>query len=426
MKQIFDTYLENEAEINTWLEGLAPKEELPIYSSIDIRESDTKLSSIDTNLFPAGFNNLCMFSIQRAHTVFKEAILSKKPSCKHILLICEEHTRNKWYLENIYNIKLIANKAGFEVTVATFMKDGLKDLNSDYIDVESALENPLRIHRLRPIIDGIKTGNTDIDLILLNNDLSEGVPDDLIESKIPIFPSPCVGWHNRKKTTHFKCFNKISADLCQKLDPSGNLDPWFISTLYDEESNIDINSETDRQKLYQTAKTLLENIQEKYDQHHIKDAPYIFIKANSGTYGMGVLPIYHAEEILELNRKARNRLFKGKGSIPITGYILQEGINSSLKIGGNSAEIVLYLINNTCIGSFYRVNADKKSSENLNSSGMSFKRVCAKNDREPLDDAQYTASDDCGISLPTRQQKCYSLIGKIAGIAAYFEKEESQ
>lgn len=422
---IFDAYLKQESEINDWIDSLAPHKDRPIYTSVDIRESEDKLSGIDTNLFPAGFNNLCMFSIQRAHDVFQKAILSKNPNCKHLLLICEEHTRNKWYLENVYNIKLIANKAGFKVTIATFMNDSLKEINADYIDVESQLGNELRIHRLKPIIDTIKDKNADIDLILLNNDLSDGIPEEILQSNIPIFPSPCVGWHNRKKSTHFKWFNQIAADLCKKLDPKGGLDPWFISTLFKEVENIDINIQDDRQLLYENAKTLLADIQTKYDQYNIKESPYIFLKANSGTYGMGVVAIYDANEILELNRKARNKLYKGKGSVPITNYILQEGIKSTVTVEDQSAELVVYLINNTSIGSFYRVNSDKNSSDNLNSTGMHFKRVCAKANREPLDDAQYNANEDCGIILPGHDQKCYDLIGRIAGIAAAHEKEEN-
>ena len=421
--QIIDRYIENETEINQWLNTLAPQNDLPIYSSVDIRDSSIKMSSIDTNLFPAGFNNLCRFSIQRAHTIFKEAILSKKNTCKHILIICEEHTRNKWYLENIYNIKFIAEKAGFKITIATFMKDSLKDLIDDQIDVVSQLNNPLTIHRLRPIINDIKSKNSDIDLILLNNDLSDGIPEELLESDIPIFPSPCVGWHNRKKSKHFKYFNTICEQLCLKLDPSGSLDPWFISTLFEEVDTIDINDENDRSNLYEKAKLLFEKIQKKHDRYQIKEAPYIFIKANSGTYGMGVLPIYKPEELLELNRKARNKLYKGKGAVPITGFILQEGISSTLKIHEKTAELVMYSINNTCIGSFYRVNSAKNHADNLNSTGMYFERVCAKKENTPLPEGQYDAEKNCGTVLNKKAQKSYDLIAKIAGIATVHEKE---
>ena len=105
-------YKDNEQKANTWFESLSTSLDLPVYTSVDIRDSGYKASSIDTNLFPAGFNNLCHVSIRNAVEKFKTAILSKASECKHILIICEEHTRNKWYLENIHTLDKIANDAG--------------------------------------------------------------------------------------------------------------------------------------------------------------------------------------------------------------------------------------------------------------------------------------------------------------------------
>ena len=94
------------------------------------------------------------------------------------------------------------------------------------------------------------------------------------------------------------------------------------------------------------------NIQEYYDKHSITKKPYLFLKANSGTYGMGVVAIHAPEDILDLNRKARNKLFKGKSSVPITSYILQEGVYSNLTVSNQSAEMVVYSIHNQPVGSF--------------------------------------------------------------------------
>ena len=77
---------------------------------------------------------------------------------------------------------------GFQTTIATFMsaKD-LEELSSDCLTLTTALDHQVTIQRLRPIIDAIKLGQSEIDLIILNNDLTSGIPDELIESELPIY-----------------------------------------------------------------------------------------------------------------------------------------------------------------------------------------------------------------------------------------------
>ncbi len=65
-----ETYLdklisENHDEIYQWIKSkynFAPA----FYSSVDIRYSESKIAPVDTNLFPAGFNNLSFEAIKEA------------------------------------------------------------------------------------------------------------------------------------------------------------------------------------------------------------------------------------------------------------------------------------------------------------------------------------------------------------------------
>src|SRR5438093_8674606 len=86
-------------EIFSWLESHEKSNELPLYSSVDIRDAGFKIAVIDTNLFPAGFNNLCEHGLEDSVKFLREAILRRVPHCKDILIVAEEHTRNTWYLE---------------------------------------------------------------------------------------------------------------------------------------------------------------------------------------------------------------------------------------------------------------------------------------------------------------------------------------
>ncbi|MCK5591110.1 MAG: glutamate--cysteine ligase, partial [Candidatus Pacebacteria bacterium] len=88
-------------KIHRWLQSYEGAKELPLYSSVDIRNAGFKAAVVDTNIFPAGFNNLCEHGLKDSEVFIREAINKRVPHCKDILIIAEEHTRNAWYLENI-------------------------------------------------------------------------------------------------------------------------------------------------------------------------------------------------------------------------------------------------------------------------------------------------------------------------------------
>ena len=88
---------------------------------------------------------------------------------------------------------------------------------------------------------------------------------------------------------------------------------------------------------------------------------------------MGVISINSTDEILNLNRKKRNKLSVGKSSIPIKSLIIQEGIPTINTINQNSAEEVIYNVNGIPISGFYRTHNKKSNKEILNATGMSFK-----------------------------------------------------
>ena len=50
--------IKSHMKIEAWFRNQWVKYPAPFYSSIDIRNSGYKIAPVDTNLFPAGFNNL--------------------------------------------------------------------------------------------------------------------------------------------------------------------------------------------------------------------------------------------------------------------------------------------------------------------------------------------------------------------------------
>src|SRR5512139_1798779 len=101
LQKIEAILLARQVEIEQWFRTQWLATPPPFYASVDLRNSGFKLAPVDTNLFPAGFNNLnpsfhplCVQAIQAAVEHFC-------PRACRILVVPESHTRNLYYLENV-------------------------------------------------------------------------------------------------------------------------------------------------------------------------------------------------------------------------------------------------------------------------------------------------------------------------------------
>ncbi|NQY73175.1 MAG: glutamate--cysteine ligase [Candidatus Margulisbacteria bacterium] len=404
--------------INKWLEDHENNGELPLYASVDIRDAGFKTAVVDTNLFPAGFNNLCVTSREDASITLKETILNRVPTCQRILIITEKHTRNKWYLENVVVLESMIKKAGFKTTIASFLDEESTDCQNDgFAELESASGKIVKTYCLKGLMKQIESQQGVFDLIILNNDLSSGIPEILQSSHIPIYPSVHAGWHARKKSHHFEHTNW----LVEAFSEITKQDPWLYSCLFKRSKNVNINDPKDRESLADYASDLFKDIQSKYTQHNITEKPYIFLKSDSGTYGMGVMPIEDPHDILTLNRKGRNKLAKGKSAIPISHFILQEGVPDTSTDQPYARDICIYQINNKIVGGFYRFNPNKGARDNLNSPGMSFKRMCQIPGSKACLVNQDSDAESCGIDPDPKKLELYQILARIAGISAQKE-----
>ncbi|MFA5060134.1 MAG: glutamate--cysteine ligase [Candidatus Omnitrophota bacterium] len=409
MQKFTEQIIAKNKEINNWL-SLKEKElgELPLYSSVDIRDAGFKTAIVDTNLFPAGFNNLCEHGTSVSVAALKSAILKRVPHCKNILIVAEEHTRNTWYLENIRTLQSLIEQAGFTARTTTFLYiQPVFCEDATYIELTTATGQPLTIFCFQKILKDMKAGKIHFDLIIMNNDLTEGIPELLKYADAPIYPPMQAGWHSRLKSDHFRYANELLTELASVID----IDPWLISCLNTTVDSVNINLDDDRRKLTDATENIFEKIREKYKQHNIKETPFIFIKADSGTYGMGVLPIRDPADIAALNRRNRNKLYKGKGSQVIARYLLQEGVPTTCKIDGKVSEPCLYQVDNRFIGAFYRLHGEKTVYENLNSPGMEFRPLCP--------DHEHFKS--CGTNYDDNIFSLYQILARVAGIAAQKE-----
>lgn len=409
LRQLEQRLLAAQTTIESWLREQWRKTPAPFYSSVDLRNAGFKLAPVDTNLFPAGFNNLSEDFVPLAVQAAQETLERLAPGCLRILLIPENHTRNNFYFENLFMLQDIFSKAGFEVRIGSL----LEDIKASK-EISLASGGSLKLEPIRRVADQIKVNDFSPCFILLNNDLATGIPEILQGIKQTILPNVNLGWHSRLKSNHFHHYDQVTKEFSQLLD----LDPWLITPYFSHCRGVDFMQHEGEDCMLEKSQQILQATEKKYQQYHIKEKPYLVIKADAGTYGMGVLSIHEPEEIQQLNQRKRRDMMMSKGSRPIDKVIIQEGVYTFETWNDAVAEPVVYMLGHYVVGGFYRVHTGRGVSDNLNTPGMQF---------EPLPFVQA-----CNIPDQSGQQKgkcanrfyVYGVIARLALLAAAREQAE--
>ena len=384
--QVFErTILNHQAQIEAWFRSQWHQHQPPFYGSVDIRNSGYKLASIDMNLFPGGFNNLNPNFLSLATLAAQDAVERACAEARSILLIPENHTRNTFYLQNVYALSQILYQAGFTVRLGSLNPDiteitVLKTAQGNEITLEPILRHQNRLH----LADGFSPC-----LVLLNNDLSGGVPEILKGLEQVLLPPLKAGWTTRRKSTHFAAYNQVAAEFAQLI----HIDEWTINPYYQVCSGLDFSTHEGEEKLAQAVAEVLSLIQQKYDELGITDKPFVIVKADAGTYGMGIMSVHSPEDVRGLNRKNRNKMAKVKEGMVVNEVIVQEGIYTYETLNDAVTEPVVYMMDRFVIGGFYRVHEGRGIDENLNAAGMQF--VPWQRDIAAVDTEVMTDRADC-------------------------------
>jgi len=397
---------EKTKEIEDWIEEQSKKVLVPLYTSVDLRVSKHKITPVDTNVFPAGFNNLCQIFRERTAGLFSEYFLRKYPGVKNILIIPELHTRNPYYWENIYVLKTILESVGYNVGVG-LVSDELyqEEVKFNTISEKEVRGFKVKMEKHKVFISGFVP-----DVLLINNDFSSKCPKTLRDLLQPVEPPVEIGWHTRRKNVHFEFYNKLAKELAEILE----IDPWIISIETVPETDVDFDNPEDRERVASSSDTMLDRLRKEHEKRGIEEKPFVFIKSNSGTYGMAVISVYSGEDIRTLNAEGRKRMRVAKSGKPVRDVVVQEGIPTSLRFNdGIVGEPVVYLVEAKVAGGFLRINKGKNEYDNLNTRGMEFPCIC-------FEGKEACRNKECEKFLPPP----YQLIARIASIAAGYEIEK--
>lgn len=387
-----------------WLEYSAP-----FYASVDLRNSGFKLAPVDTNLFPGGFNNLNPAFLPLCVQAATTAVEKICPEAHRLLVIPENHTRNTYYLRNVAALTNILRQAGLDVRIGTVSPEITEPTNLDTHDGHSILLEPVQRRGNRLVLDDF-----DSCALLLNNDLSGGVPDLLQNLEQIIIPPLHAGWATRRKSQHFSAYNKVASQFANLLE----IDEWLVNPYFETCGEIDFHARTGEDCLAAKVEEILAKIRRKYDEYGVTQDPFVIVKADAGTYGMGIMTVKSPDDVRDLNRKQRNKMSVVKEGLQVSEVILQEGVYTFENINDAVAEPVVYMIDHYVVGGFYRVHTGRDIDENLNAPGMHF---------VPLAFDTPCSLPDCAGAPDAAPNRfyAYGVVARLALLAAAIELQEN-
>ena len=374
----------------------------PFYTSVDVRNSGFKLAPVDTNLFPCGWNNLTPEMLPLAVQAAMAAIEKICPEARNLLVVPENHTHNTFYLSNLLQLKRIFHQAGLNVRFGSLNPDikeptAFNVPNGEAITIEPLIRSDKRL--------GLK--DFDPCTILLNNDLSAGIPgmlEDLHEQFL--LPPLHAGWSLRRKSRHFQAYEEVAKRFGKLL----GMDPWLINPMYAKCGEVDFAAGVGMDSLSSNVDALLTKIRRKYKEYGINDKPFVIVKADNGNCGMGIMTVRDVKDLDRQNIKAQEGL-------TLTEVIIQEGVLTNERVNDAVAEPVVYMMDRFVVGGFYRVHAERAVDESLNAPGASFVPLAfADSSRLPQPGRKP------GSSSPNRFYM-YGVIARLAMLAASYELE---
>ena len=401
--------LESTPVIERWFRLEWMEHTPPFYSSVDVRNAGFKLAPVDTNLYPGGWNHLTPEMLPLAVQAAMAAIEKICPEARNLLIIPENHTRNTHYLANVVQLKRIFNMAGLNVRIGSISPDVKKTTtvtlpHGDTVTLEPVIRSKRRI--------GLK--DFDPCTILLNNDLSSGVPgivEELYEQYL--LPPLHAGWSVRRKSRHFQSYEEVAKRFGKLL----GIDPWLINPLFGRSEGIDFANGVGMEGLAEQVDVLLAKVRRKYKEYGIKEKPFAIVKADNGTYGMGVMTVRDAKELAELPRKSRNKMGMIKDGQTVHDVIIQEGVLTQERMNNAVAEPVVYMMDRYVVGGFYRMHPERDVDENLNAPGAGFVPLAFQHSTQL---PQIGARP--GASMPNRFYM-YGVVARVAMLAASYELE---
>jgi len=382
----------------------------PFYCSVDLRNSGAKIAPIETNLFPSAFNNLSADVLPLAVQAAMAAVDKICPDARNLLLIPGDHARSGSYLQSVARLAAVLRQTGLNVRIGSInpgltLPAQMVLPDGQMLTVEPLLRSGRRI--------GLK--NFDPCAVLINSDLSAGIPEQLVGlHEQTLLPPLHAGGSMRRRSQHFAAYDDVAKKFSKMLD----IDPWLINTYFAVCAEISFEDGTGEESLAGHVDFVLAKIRKKYREYGIKETPFLVVKLDAATYGGAVMTVKDASEVRNLTDAARSKMSMATEGSQGSGVILQEGVHTFETVKEGVAEPVVYMMDRYVVGGFYRVHGERGKDENLNAPGMEF---------VPLPFASSCILPDPGqrSSAAPNRFYAYGVLARLGLLAASLELERT-
>jgi glutamate--cysteine ligase len=243
--------------------------------------------------------------------------------------------------------------------------------------------------------------------ILLNNDLSAGVPgilEDLHEQYL--LPPLHAGWPTRRHSTHFRLYEEVAKRFAKVL----GMDHWLINPACVPCGELDLSTAGGLAALQAHVDTVLTKTRRKYKEYGINEKAFAVIKRDDGRAGVGPWVVRDAKDVPA-----------ALAAVPAGGlsgpFFVQEGVLTNERINDAVAEPVVYMMDRYVVGGFYRVHADQADHQGMSGPGASFLPLA-------FDQSNHLPQPGArpGASGPNRFYM-YGVIARLGMLAASYELE---
>jgi glutamate--cysteine ligase len=116
-------------------------------------------------------------------------------------------------MENVATLKSILQRAGFVVRIGSLIPELTTAQEVSLPNGQSLLLEPIQRRGNR-----LTLGDYDPCAILLNNDLSSGIPTLLKGLSQTLVPPPWAGWNSRRKSRHFSAYQQVATEFSRLID----------------------------------------------------------------------------------------------------------------------------------------------------------------------------------------------------------------
>jgi glutamate--cysteine ligase len=263
---------------------------------VDLRNAGFKLAPVDTNLFPGGFNNLrrkcCRWRCRPPWRPSRNLPGRAQPAADP-----GNPPGNTFYLQNVGRLMQIFRQTGLNVRLGTLSPGSPSRTD------RAARRHPAGGGAAGALANGRRLGLKDFDpcTILLNNDLSAGIPVlENCTSKAAAAAARRLGAAPQEQP--LRRLRRGGEEVRQ----ADRVDPWMLNPLFAKVATSTSRSAPAPTR-WPTACRAAGEDRKKYKEYGIKEQPFVIVKADAGTYGMGIMTVKDASEIKDLNRKQRTR-----------------------------------------------------------------------------------------------------------------------